>query len=104
MGRRLSASDSSSSTRTSVVLDNKLRAKLYMLTQAFNAEMGDIIRTSIEIFYEYAKRLTEGNEKVQKLLELAEDPDIFDTGVKLKDVQEFALKEIREGRLVEKKS
>jgi oligoribonuclease NrnB/cAMP/cGMP phosphodiesterase (DHH superfamily) len=86
-------------TRTSVVLTKDQKSKLFMLSQALNADMGDIIREAIELFYEYTKEyaIKTNNTKVLRLLELAEDSDVWETGVKLSEVKKYAQKKIEEG-------
>ena len=88
-------------SRTSVVLDKELRSKLFMLSQALNTDMGEIIRKAIKIFYEYTWMYAEetGNEKVIKLLELAEDKDVWETGVKADKIEEYARSKIKEGQV-----
>jgi len=94
---------SSTSSRTSVVLDTSQRMKLFMLSQALKADMGDIIREAIDLFYYYTKKYAEDtdNDKIKKLLELAEDVEVWDTGVNVEKVKEYAKKSIDEGKFVE---
>jgi len=87
------------SSRTSVILDKELKSKLLMLSQALNADMGEIIRRSIRVFYEYTKKyaIETNNKKILRLLELAEDKELWDTEAKVEDVEKYALDKIEKG-------
>lgn len=85
------------SSRTSVVLDKELRTKLVMLSQALSADMGDIIRKAIEVFYEYTRKYAEekGKNNILKILDLAEDESLWKPEAEIDEIGEYALSKIK---------
>lgn len=85
------------SSRTSVVLDKELRTKLVMLSQALSADMGDIIRKAIEVFYEYTRKYAEekGKYNILRILDLAEDESLWRPEAEIDEIGEYALSKIK---------
>ncbi len=84
-------------TKTSVVLDEDRKRKLFMLAQGLDAEMSDIVKRALDLFYEYTVMYAKktNNRRLLKILELAEDKELWESKANLDDVFNFAKEEIK---------